>query len=185
MEKILKTGCGIIAGVLIASIAGLVIYFFYLNSWFNKVQKELPFVKQELFELNHESLTQIPISEGVIEVIKEDLGMKSTFYYGGETKVYYQVSDVGLDVQAFYQSTLESLGWQLNSTYVDTSETWYSNRYSFKETCLEIETNLNYPGRYTIYLYHDFAAQKVIPELPPMWYVNFRHMGKTNRDVCP
>jgi len=180
MEKILKTGCGIIAGILIAGIAGLVIYFVYLGSWYHRVQAEMPSIKQKLIEMNHKSLSHIPVPEGVTLISQEDLGVKAIPDYGVSTYVDYQASDPELDVLAYYQSALEPLGWQLLGTSIDNNSATYANA----GTCLRIRIHSNSPG-YTFLLYQDFAAQEFSPELPPMWYVNFREAGKTSISTCP
>lgn len=113
MSKKMPLGCTVPITILICGLIGSVIYFLYLGSWYDQVQTEMPDVKQKLIDLNHETLNQIIPPKGIMELRREELGVKTISDYGVKTKVTYQIEDPGQDIQTYYQSLLDQQGWSL------------------------------------------------------------------------
>jgi hypothetical protein len=184
MKNKLKLGCAVIAGLVVLGIIGRLIYLNDLNNWYQQVQLEMPAVKQKLIALNHATLSQIPLADGVIETHREDWGINTKSTYGIGTMAKYQINNPELDIQAYYRSTLEQLGWTFS--WRSSSEDAPTLQYHSGSTCLAISSSQygDLKGQFTIYVFQDFSAQSFSPKLPPLWYLNYQNFGETSIMTC-
>jgi hypothetical protein len=182
MKKNLLMGCTVLAGIFIIGVLALLIYLNYLGNWYDRVQSEMPEVKQKLIALNHAAISQIPPPNGAEEIKREDWGAKTDYAVG--THIDYRINDSGLDIPAYYRSVLEQLHWTL--LWGGTPQEMNRWTYYSGSACLRITTYPENKNEYSILVFHDFYKQSFSPELPPMWYVQgIRELGKTSIDTCP
>jgi hypothetical protein len=178
-------GCGILLVILTVVLIGSWVYLDHLDKWYIQVQTELPEVKSKLITLNHATLSLLPPPDHVTEIGRHDWGENTSYEYGVLTYIDYRIEDSTLDVQAYYRSMMDRLGWILSVSSNDPQSFDYQ-KYYHDETCVEIMTYQTNRGVYGIIVYRDFEKQDFSPHLPPMWYVKgIRQYGKTIVSSCP